>query len=123
MRGATYCYELHINHPFSPADWAEVFSKIGITKGVSQKTLAEWTRFSNTSSDGYKLLGGVYFFSSHGTIYAIDGKKDFRKNSPKPLVNYAQEGDAYKGKRLKKRMINQKIPIFRRNFIRVERVK
>ena len=121
---ASYCYEIISTHTsFTQNDRAYIFSSLGIRADISQKTLAEWTRFSNTSDDGHKEISSVYFFISHGRMYAIDGKKEFRKTTPSPASNYAKEGDTYKGKRLKKRMINQKIPLFRRNFIQVERKK
>jgi len=103
-------------------------------------------RFSNTSEDGYKFLAGVYFFVAHRKIYAIKAPANFREREDdatirvtksgikiafdgqklltQPLrvggeIRYVKPGDVYKGKRLKKRMINQKIPLFRRNSIPV----
>lgn len=54
-----------------------VFQKLDIYKNVSQKTLAERVRFSNTSADGYKYLAGVYFFVAHTKIYAIKASEKF----------------------------------------------
>ncbi len=149
--GASYCYHIKIWSPnrwndFVENDRAYVFQQLGIYKKISQKTLAEWTIFSNTSDDWYKLLEGVYFFKSHGKLYAIDGKKEFRNYSSNEQKNittkeekimfdnvkiaikkerkggtirYTKQGDAYKWKRAKKWMLNQKIPVFWRDFVPV----
>lgn len=60
-REAEYCYEikkrlLHKTEKYTQTDRMFIFQKLGIHKNISQKTLAERERFSNTSKDGYKLL-------------------------------------------------------------------
>lgn len=83
-RGASFSYQITQRspwrmHEYTDTDWIFLFQQLGIYKYVSQKTLAERTRFSNTNTNGYKFLAGVYFFQSHGKLYAINGKKDFRE--------------------------------------------
>lgn len=147
-RKAVDCYQIRLGSPnqsnsYTESDRVFVFHKLWIHKNISQKTLAERVRFSNTSTDGYKFLSGVYFFVAHGKIYAIRAKEKFREESnsasliikrgqksalfdgttfrvkPERIgwkIRYAIAGDAYKWKRLKKRMLNNKIPLFWRNY-------
>lgn len=150
-RWSTFFYEIRLWSPNQSKEYTEtdrifIFQKLGIYKNVSQKTLAEWVRFSNTSADGYKFLAGVYFFIAHRKIYTIKAPENFweeynpllvpiTKQTEKltfdtqklwvksgregGFIRYAKPGDTFKGKRVKKRMLNQKIPLFRRNYIPV----
>lgn len=103
-------------------------------------SLQQWL---GAGEDGFRELGDWTIFLSHEQIFIIHGKKRFREKElqlEKELrfvwiqtfwnfqleiwealigakLRFPKEGDRFQGKQLKKRMINQKIPIFWRNSL------
>ncbi len=110
---------------------------------LSQGEYLELCRGFKESSDGYWSFGDWQIFVAHGKKYFIKGKKVFWEKElvlEKKVteiwiqtfglyqievwegllwakIRFAKQGDKYQGKSLKKRMLNQKIPIFRRNAL------
>ncbi len=124
----------------------KVLKKFNISGEVNKETLKDFVRFFNTAEQGYKYVNWVYFFLSHGKIYIIKAKQNFwekyiekteiidklwKVNIGKEVVNiededlvwleirYPKEGDKFGSKSWSKYCINQKIPMFWRNFIPV----
>jgi hypothetical protein len=103
----------------------QVMKTLDISNNVTTPLLKELTKFMTNSESGYKYFNKTYFFKSHGNIYIISAPKAFREkmiDSQKKIdtvtmKRFPRKGDRYKGKTRNEWCINQKIPIFRRNFI------
>ncbi len=101
--------------------------RLHITNNVTTPLLNELTNFLKKSESGYKYVNSTYLFKAHGDIYIISAPKTFREktvDSEKKIdtttvKRFPRKGDLYKGKKRNERCINQKIPVFRRNFIPV----
>ncbi len=87
-------------------------------KNISHANLREIHKFLTHSTSGYKFFNGVYRFIAHGAVYLIKAPHDFRKVTPQQSA-FAQATDLVRSKSRSKYCIAQKIPIFRRNFIKV----
>lgn len=102
-----------------------VMKKLHISNNITTPLLNELTKFLTNSESGYKYFNTTYLFKSHGNIYIISAPKAFREktvDSQKKIdtttvKRFPRKGDRYKGKTWNEWCINQKIPIFRRNFI------
>lgn len=119
----------------------ELLGQLGIlyTKGelhTLQNRLSTW-------EEGFRERGTWTLFLAHGKVVIIQGKKRFREKElllekkitqsgiqtfglfqveipPEWIgmkLRFPREGSTFQGKSLTKRMINQKIPIFRRNSL------
>ncbi len=105
----------------------QLMKKLHISNNITTPLLNELTKFLKNSKSGYKYFNGTYLFKSHGNIYLISAPKAFREktvDSEKKIdttttKRFPRKGDKYKGKTRNQWCINQKIPIFRRNFIPV----
>lgn len=123
-----------------------MLNSLGISNNIKTSWIQELTTFLQQKDSGYKYFNNTYFFKSHGQIYIIKGPKLFRKkiiDKAKPIrigekgtregicydgnkaerkdtvLRYPKIGDTYKNKTRNQYCINQKIPIFWRNFIPV----
>ena len=123
-RKADFAYQRLIEH-ITNENMLAVMKRLHITNNVTTPLLNELTKFLKNSESGYKYVNSTYFFKSHGNIYIISAPKTFREktiDSEKKIdtttvKRFPRKGDIYKGKKRNERCINQKIPIFRRNFI------
>jgi hypothetical protein len=105
----------------------QVMKKLHITNNITTPLLNELTKFLTNSESGYKYFNTTYLFKSHGNIYIISAPKAFREKNidssrkidTTTVKRFPRKGDRYKGKTRNEWCINQKIPIFRRNFITV----
>lgn len=96
-----------------------------ISNNITTPFLNELTKFLQKNQSGYKYFNSTYFFKAHGNIYIIGAPKGFRqktidsqkKISTTAVQRFPRKGDKYKGKTRNEWCINQKIPLFRRNFI------
>jgi len=101
--------------------------KLHISHNITSPLLNELIKFLKNSKSGYKYFNNTYIFKSHGNIYFISAPKDFwkktidseKKIDTTTMKRFPRKGDKYKGKKRNEWCINQKIPIFRRNFIPV----
>lgn len=126
----------------------KLFTYCACLAGIGTKTLEEFVWFFQKKK-WWKFLQGWYFFVSHGKWYALfcpkqwwkafwkypqkgamiikekgkisfgDFEREWTEEYIWAIVRFPQEGDTYKWKRLKKWMLNQKIPLFWRNYIPV----
>jgi hypothetical protein len=95
------------------------------SNNITTPLLKERTKFLQKNESWYKYFNGVYLFKSHGKIYFISAPKLFREKTIDSIKKidtvtvqrFPQKGDRYKGKTRNEWCINQKIPIFQRNFI------
>jgi len=127
-RNAEFAYQRMIDPDDVTNEWMmQVMKKLHITNNITTPLLKELTKFLTNSESGYKYFNKTYLFKSHGNIYLISAPKWFREkniDSSKKidtvtLQRFPRKGDRYKGKTRNEWCINQKIPIFRRNFIAV----
>lgn len=125
-RNADFAYQRMIDPNDVTNEWMmQVMKKLHISNNVTTPLLNELTKFLTNSESGYKYFNKTYIFKSHGNIYIISAPKWFREktvDSQKKIDNltvqrFPRKGDRYKGKTRNEWCINQKIPIFRRNFI------
>ncbi len=125
-RKATFAYQRKIDSDkITNENMMQIMKKLHSSNNVTTPLLKELTNFLNKNESGYKYVNNTYFFKSHGNIYIISAPKEFRKktiDSEKKIDNlttkrFPRKGDKYKGKTWNEWCINQKIPIFRRNFI------
>lgn len=146
-RNAEYYYKLNCSKRELNNDFIfKIFKKLNISNNISQQTISEFSNFFIKSNKWYKYINNVYFFISHGFIYIIKAKEDFRKRflDKKIHINklgkymvdniiceinkeiylgseiiYAKPDMKYKNKTWNKYCINKKIPVFWRNYIPV----
>ncbi len=119
-----------------------IAKSLHISNNLTKKNLYEITQFLQNKASGHKYINNTYRFINHGTIHIIKApkkfwehrcvkkEKDMRKyfigienqeeNWPKDR-RFATQTDTVNKKPLKKRCINQKIPIFWRNNILYKR--
>lgn len=125
-RKAEFAYQRMIDPEDVTNEWMmQVMKKLHITNNITTPLLKELTKFLTNSESGYKYFNSTYLFKSHGNIYIISAPKWFREkniDSSKKIDSvtvqrFPRKGDRYKGKTRNEWCINQKIPIFRRNFI------
>lgn len=117
---------------------------LDITQQTSTQFLQIFYNFLTAWTQGFMKIKDTYFFVAHKFVYVISHTHDFwkeqidesrkitklwtyktgdidRKITDKKLIwstlRFPKEGDKRKGKRLKKRLLNKKVPVFRRNFI------
>ncbi len=121
----------------------EIMKMLNISNNITTPLLKERTQFLQKNTSGYKYFNKTYFFKSHGNIYIISWPIFFWKKTidksytihtiqninregenitiQKEYLNatlrFPTTGDIYKKKTRNEYCINQKIPIFRRNFI------
>jgi len=128
-RDAEYIYQVWVNQSeISENILIEILKKLEIYWWVSRVFIQELTSFLNKNTSGYKYRKDVYFFVSHGDIFIIKAPKDFWKKyigeqkitESGTILRYPQKGDHHKGKTRNQRCLNQKIPVFWRNFVQVE---
>lgn len=113
---------------------------------TSTAFLQNFYNFLTGGKQGHLKVDQTYFFVAHNQLYAITAKEEFWKSEVTKKwkiketwtfdlgdfsreikdksfvggeIRFPQEGDKWKSKRLKKRLINQKVPVFWRNFIPV----
>jgi len=126
-RKAKFAYKREINtKDITNQNILQNMKKLHISNNITTAWLEEIRVFLTTKESGYKYINTTYFFKSHRHIYIISAPKEFRKktiDSSKKInttnKRFPQKEDKYKGKTRNKWCINQKIPIFRRNFIPV----
>jgi tRNA(Ile)-lysidine synthetase-like protein len=102
-----------------------MMKKLHISNNITAPLLHELTRFLTKSESGYKYVNKTYVFKSHSNIYIISAPKAFwektidseKKIDKVTVKRFPRKGDIHKGKTRNQRCINQKIPVFRRNFI------
>lgn len=124
----------------------KVLKKFNLSANVSKNTLNELVDFFASAKQWYKYINWVYLFLSHGKIYIIKAKEDFwQKHIEKSLIidklwklqigkeivnildekflwlelRYPKEWDKFSSKSWSKYCINNKIPVFWRNFVSV----
>ncbi len=96
---------------------------------VTDKVLKEIWSFLLKNKSWYKYWNWIYFFISHWKKFLIKtNKKDFWKNKnlwkkleewDDFIVRYPKFWDKFKWKTLNKYLINKKIPIFYREFVKI----
>lgn len=127
-RNAQFAYQRIIDpDAISNTETMAMMKKLHITNNVTTPLLNELTKFLKNSESGYKYVNKTYLFKSHGNIYIISAPKAFREKTidsekkidTTTMKRFPRKGDIYKGKKRNERCINQKIPVFRRNFIPV----
>ena len=115
----------------------QICQTLHIWQNMTKKWIIELYNFLQTKKSGHKYINKTYWFISHDNIYIIKWPKKFREKKyntkidrlehifVEPLIEKPKDGERYiaqeeekiHGKKLKKRCINQKIPIFRRTNI------
>ncbi|HBB03590.1 TPA: hypothetical protein DCZ39_01630 [Patescibacteria group bacterium] len=122
----------------------DTLKTLGISNNITTPLLKEWTSFLQKNESGYKYFNKTYLFKSHGNIYLISGPLffwqktidmshrldtlgDITREGQKYEINkkeylgatlrFAKKDDIYRKKTRNEYCINQKIPIFQRNFI------
>ncbi len=144
-RNAKFAYEREIAPQDVTNEWVmQVMKKLDSSNNITTPLLKERTKFLQENDSGYKYFNTTYLFKSHGKIYLISGPKLFREKTIatqkkiSTLGNIAREGknyeiekkeylwavlrfpkkwDIFKKKTRNEWCINQKIPVFQRNFI------
>jgi hypothetical protein len=125
-RKATFAYQRMIDSDNVNDDsMMAIMKKLHISNNITTPLLNELTKFLKNSESGYKYVNSTYLFKSHGNMYIISAPKAFREktvDSEKKIdtttvKRFPRKGDRYKGKTRNEWCINQKIPVFRRNFI------
>ncbi|MEI6773267.1 MAG: hypothetical protein WCL18_00055 [bacterium] len=114
------------------------------SNNITTPLLKERTIFLQKNESGYKYFNKTYVFKSHGNIYLISGPIFFwqktidssrkitklgkinregqtyeidKKEYLEATIRFPKKDDKYKKKTRNEWCINQKIPIFQRNFI------
>lgn len=117
---------------------------LGFSTNITKTNLQNLLKFFTTASSWYTYMRGLCFFVAHekitiiaatdkfwkkyldkktkiSTLWSVDLWKDMVEIIDKKYLwatlRYAQKGDTYKGKSRWKYCINNKIPIFWRNFV------
>lgn len=125
-RKADFAYQRHIEpNNVTNDEMITMMKQLHIANNVTTPLLNELTKFLKNSESGYKYINGTYLFKSHGNIYIISAPKAFREKTvdsckkidTTTMKRFPCRWDVYKGKTWNQRCINQKIPIFWRNFI------
>ena len=144
-RNAKFAYQRMIDPKDVTKEWViEMMKKLESSNNITTPLLKEWTTFLQKNESGYKYFNKTYLFKSHGKIYIISGPTFFRQKTIDTskkittlgnmnregqiydinkreylwaILRFPQKGDIYKKKTRNEWCINQKIPIFQRNFI------
>lgn len=142
-RNAQFAYERTIP-PWMRTEFSALgglFAQLNIP--ISKGELLSLQKWLQKGKDGFREISSWTMFLAHGQVFVIQGKKKFREKEltlEKEItqsgiqtfwlfqlelwdgligtkVRFSREWDIFQGKSLKKRMLNQKIPIFRRNSL------
>jgi len=122
----------------------QAMKTLNSSNNITTPLLKERTTFLQKNESGYKYFNKTYVFKSHGNIYFISGPvffwqktidtskkihtlgdihregRNYEIKRPEYVgatIRYSKKGDIYKNKTRNEYCINQKIPIFQRNFI------
>ena len=144
-RKTKFAYQRIIDPQEINKEWVmQVMKQLNISSNITTPLLKERSAFLQKNESGYKYFNKTYLFKSHGKIYFISGpllfwektiassqkitklwtttregqnyeinKKEYIGGS----IRFPKKGDRYKNKTRNEWCINQKIPIFQRNFI------
>lgn len=146
-RNATFAYQwMREPKEISNESLMHVMKTLDISNNITAPLLKERTWFLQKNESGYKYFNKTYLFKSHGNIYFISAPQFFRKKTIESKteihklweisregwetnitkkeylgreIRFPKKGDLYKKKTRNEYCINQKIPIFRRNFLPV----
>ena len=144
-RKAKFAYQRIIDPKDVTKEWVmQVMKKLESSNNITTPLLKERTAFLQNNESGYKYFNKTYLFKSHGNIYILSGPVFFRQKTiatSKKIhtlwnitreeqtyeiqkkeylwatLRFPKKGDKFKNKTRNEWCINQKIPIFRRNFI------
>jgi hypothetical protein len=144
-RHAKFAYQRKtFPHSITQEHIIQILNMLHIANNTNNARIQELTKFLKINESGYKFFNTTYFFKSHGNIYIISAPVGFRQKhidkkhpihsvenilrenqtyeiSKKEYINavlrYPQKGDTYKNKTRNQYCINQKIPLFQRNFV------
>ncbi len=139
----TYC---RFDLPKSIYETIYLLKELDISQQGSGTFLQIFYKFLTTWKQWHIKFNNYYFFIAHKKLYVIWHPQEFWKIENKKerqidklgnynlgdfvwcisnkeliggVIRFPREGDRRKGKRVKKRLLNKKIPNFRRNFIPV----
>lgn len=127
-RNATFAYQRIIDpNDINNESIIHIMKKLHSSNNITAPLLRERTKFLQDKESGYKYFNKIYLFKSHGNIYFISASKEFwkktidsqKKIDTTTVKRFPRKEDRYKGKTRNEWCINQKIPIFRRNFIAI----
>lgn len=144
-RHAKFAYQRKtFPHSITQEHIIQILNMLHIANNTNNARIQELTKFLKTNESGYKFFNKTYFFKSHGNIYIISAPVNFRqkhidkkhpihsdehilrehqtyeiskKEYSNAVLRYPQKGDTYKNKTRNQYCINQKIPLFQRNFV------
>lgn len=144
-RNAKFAYQRKIDDKdITRESVMHMMKTIGSSNNITTPLLNERTTFLQKNESGYKYFNKTYLFKSHGKIYIIAAQKAFwqktidtKKKITKlenrdregkiyeidkerylwATLRFPKKGDMFKNKTRNEWCINQKIPVFRRNFI------
>ena len=126
-RNADWAYKIQCPKEELTKEWvAQLLKQLHASSSMTSGTIDDLWRFLTKSENGWKYLQWITFFVAHHYIYVIKAPERFRQKTIDKQeqiathgesIRYPQSGDHYKGKTRNKYCINQKIPLFRRNFI------
>jgi len=116
----------------------KICKQLHIQNNMGKKNMKELSDFLQKKKKWHKYINYTYFFLSHWAIYIINGPKKFWEAKIQNTENiqdlfdqvvmrktvnkrrFSQHEDKIHGKSIKKRCINQKIPMFWRENIIVQ---
>jgi tRNA(Ile)-lysidine synthetase-like protein len=144
-RKSTFAYQRMIDpKDISKERIMQVMKALNRSNNITTPLLKEWELFLQKNESGYKYFNTTYVFKSHGKIYIISGPVLFwqktidtsekidtlgdkdregetyeinKKEYLGATLRFPKKGDRYKNKTRNEYCINQKIPLFQRNFI------
>lgn len=144
-RKTKFAYQRIISPKKVTSEWiVQVMKTLDKSNNITTPLLKERTTFLQKNESGYKYFNKTYVFKSHGKIYFIAGPTFFRQKTidtsykitklekidrewkiyeidKQEYINttlrFPKKWDMYKKKTRNEYCINQKIPIFERNFI------
>ena len=144
-RNTQFAYQRMIDpNEITNEDVMQAMKILNSSNNITTPLLQERTLFLQKNKSGYKYFNKTYLFKSHGNIYFISGpiffwqktiassqkihklgliNREGRKYSIQKkeylgaTLRFPQKGDLYRKKTRNEYCINQKIPIFQRNFI------
>ena len=144
-RNTQFAYQWMIDpKEITSEDVMQTMKILNSSNNITTPLLQEWTLFLQKNKSGYKYFNKTYLFKSHGHIYFISGPTFFwqktiassqkihklgvinreggkytvqKKEYMGATLRFPQKGDLYRKKTRNEYCINQKIPIFQRNFI------
>jgi hypothetical protein len=144
-RNAKFAYQRMIDpKDITNESIMQVMKMLQSSNNITTPLLKERTMFLQKNESGYKYFNKTYVFKSHSKIYYISGPSFFwqktiatshkinklgninregetyeinKKEYLGASIRFPKKDDKYKKKTRNERCINQKIPIFQRNFI------